>query len=287
MRMRFCGIVGLLALVSASTAGAADLPLPAKAPPPSPIFNWTGFYIGGNGGGGWSHSNYTESSVGTSVGPGFAVTTTTAGSGSQSGSGGLAGGQIGYNYELPSHVVLGIEADADWAHISGSANGCSTYTGSTGGVVPIVIGSVAGCGTTSNVLNDFGTVRGRLGYAFNNVLLFGTGGWAWGNSSGNETTTCVSGFPAACPGAGIGFTGGSGSFSSSTTSGWTAGAGLEWGFLPHWSARVEYLHLQFDNVSTNVSATVFSVGSTGNTTTNISSNAGIDVVRVGVNYLFN
>jgi len=82
------------------------------------------------------------------------------------------------------------------------------------------------------------------------------------------------------------FTGGAASFSN-TLSGWTAGGGVEWGFAPHWTARVEYLHLEFDNVGTSYSTTAAILGVPGTTTTHVSSNNGVEVVRVGINYLFN
>jgi outer membrane immunogenic protein len=87
------------------------------------------------------------------------------------------------------------------------------------------------------------------------------------------------------------FTGGTSSYSN-TLSGWAAGAGLEWGFLPHWTARVEYLHLEFDDVVSSYSATeliaIPGVGPTTSTTMyGARSNTGIDTVRVGLNYLFN
>jgi outer membrane immunogenic protein len=88
----------ILAVFAASSASAADLPMPTKAPPPPPppIFSWTGFYIGANGGGGWGHESYGL----TQVTP-FGLT---AGTCSGNSSGGLFGGQIGFNYEFPTHV---------------------------------------------------------------------------------------------------------------------------------------------------------------------------------------
>jgi outer membrane immunogenic protein len=128
-------------------------------------------------------------------------------------------------------------------------------------------------------------VRGRLGYAWNNVLLYGTGGWAWGNSSSTNTTTCIG---TLCPASSEIFTGGASSYSN-TLSGWAAGAGLEWGFLPHWTARIEYLHLEFDDVASNYSETsVINIvrSRTSTATFSTQSNTGIDTVRVGLNYLF-
>jgi outer membrane immunogenic protein len=169
--------------------------------------------------------------------------------------------------------VLGIEADIDGAGITGSVNTCATAT--TGGI--------AGCQTSSSRLNDFGTLRGRVGYAWNNVLLYGTGGFAWGQNSVTHTGTCVG---AGCPGVTLPFTSTAPS-TTSTFAGWAAGAGAEWAFLPNWTLRVEYLHLQFDNVGESYVFTGTAAGFPFTTTSHVSANIGVDVARVGVNYLFN
>jgi outer membrane immunogenic protein len=273
MRRLLLLVLATIVIAAVTPAKAADLPppIPTKAPPaPVPYYNWTGFYIGANGGGGWGHTNYSGTQT-TPFGP-------TGFSASRSTSGPLAGGQVGFNYEFPTtHVVIGVEADGDWANIVGASNGCATFTGGA------LTGLPAGCATSHETLQDFGTVRGRLGYAWNNVLLYGTGGWAWGNSSGNNGATCLG---VGCPGVSLPFTGGTANFSN-TLSGWTAGGGIEWGFLPHWTARIEYLHLEFDNVGTSYSSTAAIFGVPGTSTTHVSSNNGVEVVRVGINYLFN
>ena len=141
--------VGLLALGVAS-ASAADIArrevMPAKAPlySPVPAYNWTGFYVGINGGGGWGRSDF---------GP-------TLPTGTFRTSGGLVGGTLGYNYQM-GNLVLGLEGDADWSNIRGSA-ACG--------------------GTTCSVRNDWlGTARGRLGLAMDRFMPYVTGGAAFGN----------------------------------------------------------------------------------------------------------
>ena len=272
-------VVATLAFFAASGAKAADAALPMKASPTpiEPPFSWTGFYLGANGGGGsaWSHSRVTQATP-------FGPTSFCCGFGL---AGGILGGQAGFNYEFPSHWLIGIEGDGDWAQISRSSSGCPIFTGGP------FTGFTAGCATNNVTLNSFETVRGRLGYAFNtgssfspSVLLYGTGGWAWGQLSGNSTTTCLGVF---CPGASVPFTGGGASFND-TANGWTAGAGLEIALARHWTARFEFLHLQFNNVGTSFSTiTASPVLGTGTATTHISSNVNVDVVRIGVNYLFN
>lgn len=274
MKTAFALGAGFLVLAAIAPAKAADLPMPATAPIlPAFSWSWTGVYLGNNVGYGWENQSFNLTAVN-------ALGTATL-SGSSNGSGWLLGGQVGFNYELPAHFVVGIEADGDWANISGSSSGCSTFTTGTH------VGAVAGCGTNSAQIDDFGTVRGRIGYAWNNVLFYGTGGWAWGNSSGTHTTTCVSGFPPVCPGGSLTFTGGGASFSNSL-SGWAAGVGVEWAFLlPHWTVRLEYLHVEFDNVTTNYNTTITVNAVNQTASTSVTSNNGINIVRAGVSYLFN
>ena len=137
------------ALAFAAAANAADLQrapppvMPTKAPPfVSPVLDWTGFYVGVNGGGGWGHS-WSDLTGGVHT------------------SGGVVGGTAGYNAQFGSWV-LGLEGDLDWSDVGGTSNaaGCP------------------GCG----VQNDWlGTARGRVGYAFGNFLPYVTGGLAVGD----------------------------------------------------------------------------------------------------------
>jgi outer membrane immunogenic protein len=113
---------------------------------PATIYNWTGFYLGVNGGGAWGRSFWD------SAGP-FDV------------SGGLVGGTIGYNYQFSS-VVLGVEGDGDWSDIRG---------GTTNAACP------TGCDTHNSWL---ATARGRIGYAFDRFLPYVTGGAAFGDIHG-------------------------------------------------------------------------------------------------------
>ena len=249
-------------------ANAADMAVKAPSPPPmapAPYFNWTGFYIGGNVGGGWSNVSSTGS---TTAGGG-----TSSFSSSGNASGVVGGGQIGANYEFPSNWVIGFEADIDGSSLSGSGTGCATTAA----------GVTTGCVTSSAKLNDFGTVRGRLGYAANNVLFYGTGGWAWSQSSTTSAGTCAG---PGCPTTSLPFTGGGASASTTATNGWAAGAGIEWAFTRNWIARVEYLHLQFNGVGQSFTASGTVAGVPGTLTTNTSSNTGIDIARVGLSYLF-
>jgi outer membrane immunogenic protein len=277
MSCRRISIICAFILFASGSAIAADMavkmPVKAPPPPPAPVYNWTGFYIGGNFGGGWGHTNANAITNGTLAGSPFPEEFASS---SISASGILGGGQLGFNYEFVPHWVAGVEADIDWAHITGSGSTCE-----------FAAGLVTSCSNAASKIDDFGTVRGRLGYAFGNVLLYGTGGFAWANHSNTITLTCQGPL---CPGTTLPFAT-STSSDSSTPEGWTAGGGVEWLFLPNWTIRAEYLHLQFNSDSQNFSftgtitvapLTVFPLIANSNA----SLRTGVDIVRVGVNYLF-
>lgn len=155
-------------------------------------------------------------------------------------SGGFAGGTVGYNWQT-GKVVLGVEADAAWSDVGAS------------------IGIPGGLVGASDKIRDMGTVRGRIGYVFDQVLIYGTGGYAWAD---NRMTATVRGV----------------SFSDSHFhSGWTAGAGVEFMVAPKWSVKAEYLYRSFEGQ--NYFAGIVPGGlATG--TLNLNS------VQVGVNYHF-
>jgi outer membrane immunogenic protein len=275
MRALMIAASGMLA-VSVLNASAADInrkPVLTKAPPVqsapiSPVYNWTGFYIGANVGYGWSHRDFTNTITGTG-----SVQATAINSGTDDGKGWLGGGQIGFNYQFLDSWVAGIEADIDAAHIASSTSACFT-----------ALVGITTCGTRDTDIKDFGTVRGRLGYAVNNVLVYGTGGWAWGHGSNTTTIDCIG---PGCPGTStiVSPTSPAPASVDVNRNGWTAGAGVEWAFLPNWTVRAEYLHLQFDGVTEDRSKSSATVSSLF-ITTHVSSNVGVDLVRVGVNYLF-
>jgi outer membrane immunogenic protein len=247
---------GLLAF-NTVIANAADMSLPIKAAPPAlpAYYPWTGFYIGGNIGDGFANTDFSGTTSGTHGGVPFQESF----SASRSQHGFLGGGQIGVNYEFVPRWVLGAEADIDWSNINGSVSSCSTKTAA----------GVIDCTTSAGKIDDFGTVRGRLGYAVdNNLLLYGTC-----NGPKCPKTSNVFAFNSAS--------------SSTTPDGWAAGGGLEWRFLPSWTLRVEYLHLQFSHVSStfNLNGTVNGVPVVSTSTS--SANTGVQVIRVGLNYLFN
>jgi len=218
--------LGLLLASIAGAANAADLPAAAapytKAPAiVAPIYNWTGFYIGAMGGYG---SENTSDAFGIK--------------------GGFAGGTIGYNWQF-NQFVAGIEADGAWADINNSVT--QPFFG-----VPI---------TATAKIDALGTVRGRFGYAFDQVLFYGTGGLAIADTK----------LSASVPGLTIS--------DSHTQIGWTAGAGIEWMFIPRWSLKVEYLYRSFSSQN-------FFVGQLGLAQGIPTGTVNINSAQVGINYHF-
>ncbi|KWV60505.1 hypothetical protein AS156_28790 [Bradyrhizobium macuxiense] len=203
-------------------AAAADLPAaPAyKAPAPAvAVYNWTGFYVGGNAGYGWGNQDPLVLFSNRFDRAGFDI------------SGGMIGGTLGAQIQQ-GYVVLGLEGDIDWANISGSSV-----------VTPSIFG--LGQGVTLNTSSSIGalaTARARVGVAMNNVLIYATGGGAFVKSSANAST--IAGVPCGT----LGVLPCSG---SSWRPGISAGLGFEYGFTPHWSLKAEYLYTKV--VGTGVS----------------------------------
>ena len=179
----------------------------------------------------------------------------------------FGGGQIGFNWQFSPNWLIGVEADGSVSDINTTGTNCSA----------------TGCARSSGKIEDFGTVRGLLGYVFNNVLLYGMGGWAWSHSNVDRTITCVVAGGGVCPWRAQPI-----SFDRSDCigllvdhSGWVAGAGIEWMFAPNWTAKVEYQHLEFDNVTRDFNYPGFPAAFR-----HVVSDVRIDTVRVGVNYIF-
>ncbi len=258
--------IAFIALIGTPAFGA-DMPLKAPPLPSEPVYSWTGGYVGGNIGYGWSHRDFTNTIVGT-LGN---VQNSAVNTGTDDGKGWLGGGQIGFNYQFPNNWVVGIDADIDAAHITSSTASCFTA----------LIGVVT-CGTRDTDLKDFGTVRGRLGYGINNVLLYGTGGWAWGRGTNTTQINCIG---PSCPAtSGVPPTSPAPTSVNVNPNGWVAGGGVEWGFLSNWTLRAEYLHLQFDGVTEDRSKPGFFQSLV--ISTHVASNVSTDLVRVGLNYRF-
>lgn len=245
-----------------TAAGAADLPMPVKASP-TPVYQWTGCYVGGNIGGGASGTNF-----GSTVGPGTYLLGSDPATAGASGGGGanadglLGGGQVGCNWQSGT-LVLGLEGDFDSFRSNPQFNN-NTNTLANGAAF-----SVAQSLTT----NFLATVRPRIGIAADRNLAYITGGIAFTNISYTEVYTDTNGPPG--PGAGT-------ATASQSLVGWTAGAGWEYAFAEHWTVRAEYLIAGFP--TTNVIGTIVAAG--GTTALHGSSDLVIQLARAGVNFKF-
>jgi outer membrane immunogenic protein len=204
------GAVAVIALGLSVPANAADLAARpyTKAPPPmvAAIYDWSGFYIGINGGGGSSHSCWDSVTV---AGGAFVGS-----DGCHDATGGTIGGQIGYRWQS-TNWVFGLEGQGNWADFSGS-NVSVLFPGQT----------------NHTKINSFGMVTGQVGYAWNSVLFYVKGGAA-------AVTDKYDVFVAP------GFAGAGTLLASAKDTRWggTVGAGLEFGFAPNWSVGVEYDHI--------------------------------------------
>ncbi|BDV35688.1 outer membrane protein [Methylocystis iwaonis] len=297
---KFCLSVAASALMAGS-AFAADLPSlkapPAVAPAAAPLPTWTGFYAGVNAGGTWASDTTAtltqfDGVLVTSApakrwggpqpapAPGqwawFSGGQGFAGIGNRSGF--IGGGQVGYNYQFYQNFLVGLEAD-----IQGVASGGGDTT--LFGVLPLPSGfSVSQFTRLSGSLDYLGTVRGRLGWlVMPTLLLYGTGGFAYGGVTLNASTLQILN-PTGQFGAGF-------SSFSDTATGWTAGGGLEWMFMPNWSAKVEYLYYDLGTIHTfggaGIAFTPVPTWSFAATTPVVSAPIRGNIVRAGVNYHFN
>ncbi|MCX5578712.1 outer membrane protein [Kaistia terrae] len=253
-------------LLVASPALAADLTYePAAAPVAAAApFSWTGFYIGLNAGYGWGDIDTTENSMTTNgrlvgIGQGnLGQFITFPGADSSSSVDGILGGaQIGYNYQI-DNWVLGAEADYQAADLKTS----SSFLGSVQG--PYY--------QTSAELQSFGTVRARVGYAIDNVLIYGTGGLAVGQAKAGLSVQ------GGVPGA---FTGPEYAQSNSKTMvGYAIGAGAEWAIAhSNWSVKAEYLYTDFGSKTFDFD---FGAGDKASSRGDVSAS----IVRAGLNYRF-
>ena len=229
------GSVAAVAMIT--SAMAADLPV--KAPPPAPgapVWNWTGFYIGVNGGYSWGRSSRDLNFFN----PLNGVTLASGTGGGRDMNGGLFGGQLGYNWQT-SNWVFGIETDAQWTGQKGS----TTVLCPVAGCFPTAVAAGTGVGAgLTDKLEWFGTFRGRGGVLVTpSVLLYVTGGAAYGSL---QTEVGLSGFTATgIPVTAIGTR-------STDKFGWTVGGGIESMFAGNWSGKIEYLYVDLGSISNSV-----------------------------------
>jgi outer membrane immunogenic protein len=242
--MTLRALVGGAAFAAAAVAlgcaaQAADLPPPvvAKAPTapvayaPEAIYNWTGFYIGANAGAGFLNSSWSDPFTGGT-------------NKFNSGVGFLGGGQVGANYQI-NRLVLGVEGDFDWTGLGPTSSGTDSI------------------GQAINTKTNFtSTITGRIGGAFDRILVYGKGGVAFAQDNS-------------------GFTDFAGNSANTTflRTGWTAGAGIEYGITRNLSAKVEYDYLAFGSQPLNFTTA---------TTPLYSSSASLNIqeIKAGINFRF-
>jgi len=219
MKIKRCLLASAASLLPFA-ANAADLPVKAPLPaPPPPAFTWTGLYLGASAGFITQGTTFTD--VGTATSPSFGLFAEIPGETlGINGAGGIFGFDIGYNYQI-GPWVLGVEADISGTTLNNSTSALAF------GEFPSSI---------SSKLPGLATLRGRVGYAFDRLLIYATGGFAAGTVS---NTVSVSGLPAA--------------FSAATgdwqTTGWTVGGGIEYAFTYNWILRLEGLYVDLGSVT--------------------------------------
>ena len=272
--LRLAVLIGASAVALGGMAFAADLPIHA----PPPVYNWTGFYAGLNGGYHWGESSMaftgtdTDGLVfgsGLGVAQQFGVIPLT---GTSSASGFIGGGQFGYNYQINS-FVLGLEFDIDGA--TGSKNASVSLTN-------VPEGFVAPTSTQSaQQLDWLGTLRGRIGWTpIDRVLIFGTGGFAFGHSNASFSVFNPQAEPPLYASA-----------YSAASVGWTAGGGIEYALAErwtNWSVKVEYLYYDLGQKTGTVTYQNLDLNNLPEFSTlsgEIRHNG--NIVRAGLNYKFN
>jgi outer membrane immunogenic protein len=260
-------------ILGTAVASAADLPARPYTKAPAvvaPVYNWTGFYVGGNVGGQWGTSDPTTATVFSPVGY-FATTSVPAinlvGAQRINSSSVTGGFTAGFNWQVSS-LVLGVEGDINYFGFKGSATGSALY--------PC-------CAPTNFTVNSsvsadwLATIRGRIGFlATPNLLLYGTGGAAIADVKANFNFTDT--FATAAESAAI----------RDTRVGWTAGGGGEYAIGNGWSFKAEYLYVDLGRssvTSTNLTAFTPPIAFPTNVYTH-TANIRANIARVGVNYKF-
>jgi outer membrane immunogenic protein len=257
MKRLLLGAAGLaVAMSMVAPATAADMPVPYKtaAPMIPAIYDWSGFYIGLNAGGGDARKCWTNVSLlSVPTIPGVAE-------GCHNAVGGLAGGQIGYRWQEASWV-FGVEAQGDWANLKGQ----NTSLASPLVGVPV---------TDQTKVNAIGLFTGQVGYAWDNVLWYVKGGGAVTSDRYYGINNLTNVF-----------------FDSATENRWggTIGTGVEFAFAPGWSVALEYNHLFMGTRNITFTSSFASVSALATATSVITSRVdsiqqNVDMGTIRVNY---
>jgi outer membrane immunogenic protein len=262
---KFVLAAAALATATIMSRGAYAADLPVKAPAykaATPLYDWSGYYAGGNVGALWSSgdSRWDPLPIGTNP-PGFGVNVITQSLKDASFGSGV---HLGYNYIFMPHWVAGIEADWTWTD--------NKTSGTTGWTIFGTATPVTGFTTMSRKVEWLSTIRGRIGYTVTpQALLYATGGFAFGHVKYDATATNTAGFTATTA-------------PSATKTGYALGGGLEWALTGHWLLRGEYLfyHLGSEPTTTVFAPTSPTAFPSGFTWDSIN----IHTARLGLSYKF-
>src|ERR1700687_3405787 len=267
----------MAAIPTCSAAGLAARPY-TKAPPVMvEVYNWTCFYIGGNGGYSWGRSRTDVSYFNTVTGAPIVPPAGSIVSSSFDMNGGVAGGQAGYNWQT-ANWVLGLEADIQWSGERGRAAYRCGATATGGVCLPGLTFLPAGAAGTTLALGQSlewsATVRGRAGLlAAPKVLLYATGGLAYGSIKSSGALAGFNGNGAAIAAFGS---------NTETRVGWTVGAGVEGMITQNWTAKLEYLYMDLGSFSSGP----FTLAPASTIGANVSSKFTDHILRAGINYRF-
>jgi outer membrane immunogenic protein len=207
-KIRFLAGTAVAAVMTASSVQAADLGPPLKAPPPPPpVFSWTGCHVGGNLGLGAIHTTWQDTVPDGNIDNELLfLLVGIDGPSTRTATGGVAGGQLGCDWQFAGNWVVGIAGSVNWSDVS--ATGMDQFNNTW---------------TLRDGMDWFSTVTGRVGFTpINTALIYGKGGAVFAHNNFEiENSGVTLGTP------------------SEVITGWTVGAGVEWAFSPSWSIFLE------------------------------------------------
>lgn len=242
--------------LSGTAALAADLPSRAPPPayiPPPPIFSWTGIYVGGQVGYAWGAGNFNHTFFDPFTG------TLVSGTLGSNPNGVIGGAHVGYQYQI-NQWVLGIEGSVDGTSLSNTA----------AGVFPNLFGGSTV--TASSSADIQGSIRGKLGIAWDRLLIYATGGVAFGGFNTDFTLSAPNVFPPIFATASR----------SNTRVGWTVGGGLQYAVTNNWWVFAEYRFSDFGSLRNDGLAAALPAGALFNGSRRLQQNQ----VQVGFSYKF-
>ena len=264
-RFQFALVATISTIALTQIVSAADLPrkAPAAAPPPAPVYTWTGCYIGGNVGAAWSRQTGDFAAVPAVI--------QLPGTIAQNDSNGIGGVHLGCNYQFDPRFVVGVEGDWSWTGLNGSGSAPNFFAGP-----PAFVEPTGGINMSSDT-KWMASLRARLGWVvMPQTMIYATGGAAWAKTdyTGFDAATTNNGFTTV-------------SFSN-TKSGWVVGGGAEYMLTPNWLVRAEYLYYQFSgaNALGNNATPGFNNSPTGLFATFNWNDLRVNEVRAGISYKF-